>query len=135
VWAREYDQFMENLELKSLAEARAPEVIAWFEARVKIVQLAERLTLEPPPAPEVKPVEPPMTAEEIRSAKLRNHADEHDHRIALAKLKAQKVAEAGVVLESVPLDGDLKERLKTELTDSILDDEGEHEGGKNDVTL
>ncbi len=97
---------------------------------MKIAQLAERAIVAPSPTPNE------MTAEEIRAAKLRKRADEHDHRIALAKLKGEKAAEAGAVavLESLPLDDDLKERLKTELTDSIIDGDEAQEGG-NGATL
>ena len=128
-WRKQYAQFMQDASLKSLAEEQAPEVIQWFEARVKIAQLAEQAIVAPPPAFKE------MSAEEAEAKMIREKTIEHRKKIALAKLKGERVAEANAVLESLPLEGDLKERLKTELTDSILDDEGENERRKTNVTL
>jgi hypothetical protein len=74
-----------------------------------------------------------MSIEEAEAEMIRKKAAQHGKKIALAKLKGEKVAEADAALDSLPLDGDLKERLKTELTDSILDDEDEQKGGKGDT--
>ena len=135
LWVKEYCEFMKDVEFKKFAEEQAPEVQKWLEARVKIVQLAERMRIASLPSCEVKEPPKPLTVEETRAAKLQKHADEHDDRIALAKLKGEKAVEADAVLESLSLDGDLKERLKTELTDSILDNENGNRTGGNNVTV
>lgn len=130
-WAHDYETFMRDCELRELAKQAAPEVISWLEARVKIVQLAERFAVAPPPAPKVEM----LTPEENRDARLRKHAQRHDDKIALTKLKGEKAIEADAAVEALPLDSDLKERLRTELTDSILDDDSEGEKENGHVTL
>jgi len=133
-WAREYGEFMHDADLRKLVEAEAPDVLAWFDARVKIVQLAERFAVAPPPAPKVEPPKPRKNAEQVRAMKLRREAVQTDDQIALAKQKAEKLLKAKEELGAVPLEPEERERIETELTENILDSQ-EKKNGEAATTL
>jgi hypothetical protein len=128
-WRKQYAEFMQDASLKSLAEEQAPEVIQWFEARVKIAQLAERALVANFPKPKE------MTAEEMREEMLRRKGMQIDDMIAGAKLKGKKLAEADASLDELELDPDKKEELKTEVTQFIMEEGMEEENGKESETL
>jgi hypothetical protein len=134
-WATEYRKFVQDADLKRLAEAQAPEVLAWFEARVKIVQLAERLSVAPPPEPKVAEPKPRLNAAQVREIKLRREAVQTDDRIALAKQKAEKLLEAKEQLGDVPLEPEERERIETELIEGILESTQEKDNDENSTTL
>src|SRR5206468_9042408 len=124
---------------ESYAELSMPYVLKWFEARIKMVQLAECMNMDAlPPAPEKK--SSPMRLQEKRKEKiiakrertsmLRKQAFRADDKIALARLKAEKILEADAALDSVRLDPEAAELLRTELVQSILDDGREGQNGK-----
>lgn len=133
-WTREYGEFMQDADLKRLAEGEAPEVVAWFEARVKIVQLAERVAVAPPPAPKVEPPRPRKNAAQVREMKLRREAVQMDDMIALRKQKAEKLLKAKEELGAVPLEPEERERIETELTENILESK-EIKNGEAATTL
>jgi len=125
---------MHDADLRKLVEAEAPDVLAWFDARVKIVQLAERFAVAPPPAPKVEPPKPRKNAEQVRAMKLRREAVQTDDQIALAKQKAEKLLKAKEELGAVPLEPEERERIETELTENILDSQ-EKKNGEAATTL
>jgi hypothetical protein len=129
-WQKQYAQFMEDASLKSLAEAQAPEVIQWFEARVKIAQLAERMMVAPP---ENQKPKNKLKVHEVRQLIVHREAVQVDDKIARAKLKGEKIAQAKTEMDALPLDDDEKERLKAELVQKIFEEGEEH--GKDGVTL
>src|SRR5437870_2856216 len=104
-WISEYDEFMQNVPLKQLAGQEAPQVLEWFEARVKIVQLAERMLVAPPPPPE-NTIKKKKTAEEVRALLIRREGVPMDYSIARMKLKATKIIKAKAALGSLPLEDD-----------------------------
>jgi hypothetical protein len=122
-WRKQYARFMQNAPLKSLAEEQAPEVIQWLEARVKIAQLAEQAIVAPP------------TPEGKLAFMVRKQKAQADEQIALATAKGEKLIEGEAQLDALPLDDDRKEYLKTELAESILENEKEQENGKDSETL
>ena len=121
-WGSEYDALMQQPGFKQLAAKQAPEVLAWLEARVNIVRLAEQLLISPP-APQIQK-KPRLNAEQVRALK---------DRIARKKVKAKMLVEGRAELESIPLDPDVKESLNTELDEEIRDI-GE-DNGKGGTTL
>jgi hypothetical protein len=126
-WEDEYERFIKDAPLKKLAEEQTPEVIQLFEARVKIVQLAERLA--------VAPVTKEITPEEERALMVRKQKTKVDGLIAHAKLKGEKIAEAKAVIDEIALDQDEKEYLQAELVRQISEGEESHQNGKGSVTL
>jgi hypothetical protein len=129
-WQNQYAKFMRKRPLKELAEEKAPEVIEWFEARVNIVQLAERLAVAPPRIEEPKP-----TAEDARALVLSKHADCLDDQIALMELKGQKLAQLNEAANALPIDEDEKQRLSQQVAESIFEEGEEPDHGKNGDTL
>jgi len=131
-WQCGYAQFMRNVPLRKLAEENAPEVIQWLEARVKIVQLAERLAVAPLPESieELKP-----TVEDARALVLSKHEDHLDEQIALMQLKGQKLAKLNEAANALPIDEDEKQRLSQQVSESIFEEGEEHDHGKNGHTL
>jgi hypothetical protein len=132
-WGREYDELMSQPQFQQLAKEEAPQVLQWLEGRVNIVRLAEQMSAPvPPPPPERKK----RTAEQVRALKVHWDEIQAKDRIARAKLKAEMLLKAAAELESIPLDPEEKESLKTELVQKILDI-GEQEGnhGNNGTTL
>jgi hypothetical protein len=127
-WENEYERFVKNVPLKVLAEEQAPEVIQFFEARVKIVQLAERIEVTPTPPPKE------ITPEERRLVMVREKGKKVDDWIAATKLKGEKIAEAKAVIETIDVDEDEKDRLTNELVEEIFEGEANHHG-KGSVTL
>lgn len=125
-WRKQYAQFTEDAALKTLAEQEAPEIIEWFEARVKIEQLAERVKAAPVPTP---------SAHEVREEMVRKKEQQYENMIAGAKLKGKKIAEAEAVLDELDLDEMHKEGLKTDLTEGIRYDGEEPENGNGNETL
>ena len=128
-WQDQYAKFMRKRPLKKLAEEKAPEVIEWFEARVKIVQLAERLAVAPAP----ERIEP--TVEDARALVLSKRGDLLDEKIALMELKGQKLAKLNEAKNALPIDEDDKQRLSHLVSDSIFEEGEEHDHGKNGHTL
>src|SRR5439155_6332090 len=99
-WAGEYDEFMQKPGLESYAELSMPYVLKWFEARIKMVQLAECMNMDAlPPAPEKK--SSPMRLQEKRTEKiiamrppthrLLKQAFHAGDKIALAAPKPEKI--------------------------------------------
>jgi len=134
-WATEYRKFVQDADLKRLAEAQAPEVLAWFEARVKIVQAAERFAVAPLPEPKVAEPKPRLNAAQVREIKLRREAVQTDDKIALAKQKAEKLLEAKEQLGDVPLEAEERERIETELIEGILESTQEKDNDESSTTL
>ena len=124
-WQHLYAKFMRKRSLKKLAEEKAPEIIEWLEARVKIVQLAERLAVAPPPE----------RIEDERALAISKRGDRLDEQIALMELKGKKVAKAKTVADALPLEEDEKEMLKTDTIRAILETEEENKHGKNGDTV
>lgn len=127
-WREEYGQFMDDAPLKNLAEAQTPKLIEWFEARVEIVQLAERFAAAPRQTAEKK--KPKLKAEEVRQMIVRRGAIQADDIIARGKLKGEKIARAKAELDPLPLDEDEKEQLKAEVIRKIWEEGEEHGHGK-----
>jgi len=130
-WGSEYDALMQQPGFKQLAAKQAPEVLAWLEARVNIVRLAEQLLISPP-APQIQK-KPRLNAEQVRALKVRWDEIQAADRIARKKVKAKMLVEGRAELESIPLDPDVKESLNTELDEEIRDI-GE-DNGKGGTTL
>jgi len=132
-WGSEYDALMQQPGFKQLAAKQAPEVLAWLEARVNIVRLAEQLLISPPALQ--GPKKPRLNAEQVRALKVRWDGIQAEDEIARTKLKAAKLLQAREELESIPLDPDVKESLSTELDQKILDIGEEDGNGKSGTTL
>jgi hypothetical protein len=130
-WASEYDALMQQPGFKELAAKEAPEVLHWLESRVNIVRFAEQLIASPPDVQGRKKRK--LNAEEVRALIVRRDGIQAEDRIARTRLKAEKLLEARAVLESIPLDPDVKESLTTEL-DQEIRDIGE-DNGKGGTTL
>jgi hypothetical protein len=125
-WRKQYAQFMQDIELKTLAEAEAPQVIDWLEARVKIQQLAERYAIAPVQS---------LSAKKVRDAMVQEKATQYDSLIAGAKLKGKKIAEAEAAIDGLNLDESHKEGLKTDLAEQIRYHGEEPENGNGKETL
>jgi hypothetical protein len=134
-WKGHYGRVMHDPYLKKLAEEKAPEVIQLIEARVNIVQLAERLPVAPPSMAENEKPKKKLKAEEVRQLIIRRQAIQADDKIARAKLKGEKIFKAKTEMDALPLDDDEKEFLKGELVRGILEEEEENRHGKNGDTL
>jgi len=127
-WTTEYNRVILNTQLKTVAEKHAPEVLQWLQARIEMIRAAQRLDLQRPPREKLPP--PPereITAEETRALKLREAEVQAEDKIALTKQKLAKIAEGHREIDSQnDVDPELRERMKSELTESIL--EGEDDG-------
>ncbi len=130
-WASEYDDLMQQPGFKQLAAKQAPEVLAWLEARVNIVRLAEQLLISPPVLQ--GPKKRKLNSEGVRALILRRDEIQAVDRISRKKLKAKMLVKGRAELESIPLDPDVKESLNTELDEEIRDI-GE-DNGKGGTTL
>jgi hypothetical protein len=122
-WRQEYAEFMRNVPLTKLAEEKAPKVIEWYEAQVRIIQLAEQWAV-------VR-----AAREKKQGLMLDKEATQIDETIARAKLRAKKIVKAKSAMDTVPLDDDEKEFLKGELVRGILEAGEENQHGKNGDTL
>jgi hypothetical protein len=132
-WEVQYDQIMHDPCLKKLAEERAPEVIQLAEARLNIVQLAERFAVAPQFPKKIEELK--QGIENERALALSKRADRFDEEIALMKLKGQKLAEVTEAADALPVDDDEKQRLRQQVLESILEEGEEHEHGENGDTL
>jgi hypothetical protein len=133
-WASEYDYLMQRPQFKRRAAKYAPEVLAWLEARVNIVRLAEEVIVSSSALQSQK--KPKLTADQVRALKVRRDGIQAEDRIARTKLKAEKLLKGRAELESIPLDPDVKQSLSTELDQEILDiGEEEKNNGKSGTTL
>jgi len=128
-WREQYAQFMQDVPLKTLAEAEAPEIIEWLEARVNIEQLAERIMVAPPEPPKE------LTDEEVRAEMIQKKAGRYKNIIADKKLKVQMITEGRVALDEIEGDEDDKEDLKADLREEIRDDERGPQNGESNETL
>lgn len=130
-WRTEYDQFLLDEPLRKLADEKAPEVVEWYEARVKIVQLAERSAV----GSTLEGVDK-VTAESQRNLKFGKYTDQVEEKIALMGVRGGLLAELKDAQNKLPqsLDDEEKELLGQGIQKSLLGLE-EERGNENGDTL
>jgi len=131
-WQYEYDQFMQDRPLRVIAEKKAPEVMRWFEARMHIVQLAERFDIRPTQEAVVKP-----TAMDERAKRLGKYTERFDEEIAFMQLRGDIFAKLKDAQNKLPqsLNEEEKQLLGGRVEKSILGQEDEEGRMENEETL
>jgi hypothetical protein len=134
-WRAEYLALMSNEALYALVQEEHPHVMAFLEARLEVVRIAQRLAVEPapPPTPEPKsrltPEEWAARIERYRQRSLtRKRVKFEDHRADVLQ-DLDMLQEFVDDLGQYPLDEDERERLIQEFKERLLGGEEDSEGG------